>query len=217
MILQTEIRGYIRGIPALSVERQRELAVMAKCRHVYQWGEHGRAINVRDAWIKSLRPGDIAWLADLRCLTLPKPPRKSGPMRDLGAAIAAVLATGAIIHDAMAGVRSDDRRTWAKHVSWALETARNAERSQKRAARKMKGKPTPRMLAVKWLGAAMSKQREAAARIWRDPIYATAEAAQAALPDELQRVSKRTLYTVLGVRRPGDLTAGGRGKKRKSR
>ena len=49
MTLQTEIRGYIRGIPALPVERQRELAAIAKCRHVYEWGEHGRSIDTMTA------------------------------------------------------------------------------------------------------------------------------------------------------------------------
>lgn len=215
MTLQTEIRGYIRGIPAIPVDRQRELAAIAKCRHVYEWGEHGRKINVRDAWIKSLRPGDIAWLADIRCLTLPKPPRKSGPMRDLGAAIAAVLATGAIIHDDRTGITSRDRARWANHVSWALETARNAERNQKRAKKRGPHKPSPRALATKWLAASMAEQREAVARIWRDPKFKTAAEAQAAMPMELQGVSMRTLYTIFDVRRPDDPTAGGRGKKRK--
>lgn len=215
MTLQTEIRGYIRGIPAIPVDRQRELAAIAKCRHVYEWGEHGRKINVRDAWIKSLRPGDIAWLADIRCLTLPKPPRKSGPMRDLGAAIAAVLATGAIIHDDRTGISSRDRARWANHVSWALETARNAERNQKRAKKRGPHNPSPRALATKWLAASMAEQREAVARIWRDPKFKTAAEAQAAMPEALQRVSMRTLYTIFDVRRPDDPTAGGRGKKRK--
>lgn len=217
MTLQTEIRAYVRGIPSLPVDRQRELATMAKARHVYEWAEHGRAIDVRAAWIKSLRPGDIAWLADIRVLTMPKPPRTSGPMRDLGAAIASVLATGAIIHDEIARVRSDDRKAWAAHVSWALHTARNAERNQKRAKDRQKRKPSGRALVAKWQSSLMDKHRERAARIWRDPIYKSADEAKAALPDELRHASIRTLYTILKTRRPGDPTAGGRGRKRKSR
>lgn len=217
MSLQTQIRAYMRGIPALPVERQRELAAIAGVDHVYEWGEHGRASNARDAWIRSLIRGDVAWLADLRVLTMPKPPRKSGPMRDLGAAIAAVLATGAVIYDSRAGIRSDDRERWQNHVEWALETARNAERNQKRAKARAKRKPSGKSLVAKWLSDVMTKQRAEAARLWRDPIYATADDACAALPAELQRASTRTLYKILGVRRPNDPGAGGRGKTRTKR
>lgn len=208
-----QTRAYIRGIPAMPVERQRELAEAAGCHHVYEWGAHGRSVDMRYYWINSLIPGDTAWLADIRALTLPKPPRKSGPMKDLGGAIAAVLATGAIIVDDRAGIRSDDKKRWQKHVEWALSTARAAERNQKRSKTFRKGKPTLRSIAIKWQSATMEKQRLQAARIWRDPKYKTAREAQAELPDELQRVSIRTLYTILDVRKPNDKRAGGRPRK----
>jgi hypothetical protein len=214
MIQNTQIRAYLRGIPALPIERQREMATEAVAERIYEWGQHGRKINMRDMWINSLRAGDTAWLPDIRVLVLPKPPRKGGPMRDLGAAIAAVMATGAIIVDARAGVRSNDRKLWQNHVQWALDTARNSERNQKRSKANSKRRvPILRALSVKWRSDLMAKQRAQAARIWRDPIYTTAEAAQAALPEELQKVSKRTLYTIFGVRSPGDKRAGGRPRK----
>lgn len=198
----------------MPVDRQRELAVAAGCHHIYEWGEHGRNNDMRYYWINSLRPGDTAWLADIRCLTLPKPPRKSGPMKDLGGAIAAVLATGAIIVDDRAGIRSDDKKRWQAHVEWALSTARAAERNQKRAkARGNKRGPMLRAIAIKWQSATMDKQRLQAERIWRDPKYKTAREAQAELPEELQKVSIRTLYTILDVRKPNDKRAGGRPRK----
>lgn len=212
--LQTQKRAYLRGIPSLSLDRQKELAAKANCDHTYEWLEGGRKINARDRWLNSLRPGDEAWLADIRVLVLPKPPRTIGPQRDLGSIIAAVLATGAIIVDDRTGITSRDRKDWANHVEWALGIVAQGERNRRAVWRNAAKARAGKGLAPKWKSDAMVKDRESAARIWRDAKYRSADAARADLPEELRGASMRTLYNIFGQRRPGDKSAGGRGKRK---
>ncbi len=69
-----------------------------------------------------------------------------------------------------------------------------------------------RSIAARWLSPKMTKEREAVERIWRDPIHQNAEAALAALPDELGTISMA--YRVLGKRRPNMVTGRPRSAKR---
>lgn len=215
MMLKTQKRAYLRGLPSLPVGRQRELAVTAGCDVVYEWGEAGRKANSRDRWLGSLRDGDVAWLPDIRVLVLPKPPRVGRPTSDLGAAIAAVLATGAIIVDARVGITSKDRKTWANHVEWALAHAAQGERNQRRQRASLKNARSKRGIATKWMSAEMTAERERYRDVWCSARYPTDEATKAGMPDELKSVSVATLRRIFGPRFPGDLSAGGRGRKKK--
>lgn len=214
MKLQTQARAYIRGIPSLPVDRQREMAADYGYDYIYEWAEAGRKIDVRDRWINSLRNGDIALVGDLRCLIKPKPPRESGPQIDLADTLIAIIEQGAVIVEMRTGIRSDDRKEWQKRRKEALAQAAQGERDQRSQQRAMTKARAKRGVSIRWRSPAMAKQREAAARIWRDPIYKTWREAQAALPEELHTVSLRTLYTIFDVRHPGDLRAGGRGKRK---
>lgn len=215
MILQTQIRAYLRAIPGLPEDEQEAMANKHAPDQIYRWGEGKRSTDARARWINSLRDGDTALVADLRCLIKPKPPRTDRPQLDLADTIISIVERGAIILEMRTGIRSDDKARWPERRKAALAQAAQGERNQRdqrRALMKARGK---RGLSLRWRSASMAKDKELAARIWRDPIYPTWREAQAALPEELHGVSLRTLYTIFGVRNPNDKRAGGRPRKTK--
>ncbi len=197
------IRAYLRAIPSLPIERQREMARDASVGVTYEWGEGGRKINVRDMFVRSLQSGDVAWTPDIRCLLLPRPPRTRRPVIDLSTVIDAIRDTGAIIVDGRTGIASSDRKSWANHLAWALEHAARGERNQKRRKRTVAA--AQRGLVIRWKSPAMAAQHARYLDAWCNlKKYPTAEAAHAAMPDELRACSVDTVRRIFGPR-------GGRG------
>ena len=215
MVIEKQIRAYLRAIPGLPIERQREMAADAGC-IVYEFGEH-KKLDVRQAWARSLREGDTAWLPSLLSLVLPpdKRPERYRPTSDLAAILAELCARGVIIVDAKARISSRHPTAWANHVKLTMERASQGERSRAAIRRSIKRAQAARMpgIVARWLADAKSKDRLAAQRVWTSVLYQSDVDAAAALPPELAGLSGGTLRKILGPRRPGDKRAGGRPRK----
>lgn len=215
-----QVRGYLRGIPGLHIDVQRQMAKIAQCSAVYEAGEEGAgSMGARGRWLVSLHPGDTAWLPSIMCLILPAKERPDDyrPTADLCATIVRVMATGAIIVDVKAGVSSEDPVKWANHVLLSSGRASQGERPEhvrKRSAKKASAKRLPG-LALRWAQPEMAEQLERQKVIWTGA--GTLDRVMRHLDPELRGCSSRTLYLILGPRRPDDPGAGGRGRTRKSR
>lgn len=221
MVVENQTRAYIRAIPGLPIARQREMAADVGAHATYEWGEAGKQMDIRSAWLRSLRPGDVAWLPSVLCLIVPPDsrPERYRPTSDLGAVLADLCARGVIIEDAKAKVSTRDPTKWGAHIRWAMDRASQGERSRaamRRAAKKSQVERMPGTVA-RWLADGKAKDREAARRVWTSALFRSDQEAADALPPELSGLSGSTLRRILGPRRPGDPRAGGRGKKRKSR
>ncbi len=212
-------RGYLSPIRGLPMDTQEEMARDAGIpeKTTYRRGEVGRNRLARDYWIRSLREGDVAWVPDIRVLILPRHDRAGKrPGADLAAAIIAVISKGAVLVDHKAGLNSKSAG-WQAHVEEAINSVAQVHRTQEKvdsAAAIARAKRRQGMVA-RWKAPSMKAERERWAAVYRDPVYPNAEAAIAALPDELRGMSKPTIERIFGRRRPGDPKAGGRGKRRK--
>lgn len=215
MIVEKQTRAYLRAIPGLPIERQREMAADAGC-IVYEFGEH-KKMDARQAWARSLREGDTAWLPSLLSLILPPDnrPERYRPTSDLAAILAELCARRVEIVDAKARVSTRDPTAWANHVRLTMERASQGERSRAALRRSVKKAQAARMPGVvaRWLADAKAKDRLAAQRVWTSVLYSNDVDAAAALPPELAQLSGGTLRKILGPRRPGDKRAGGRPRK----
>ncbi|MDX2289697.1 MAG: hypothetical protein NW217_12850 [Hyphomicrobiaceae bacterium] len=207
-------RGYIRPIPGLPIERQRQMARDAGCDAIYEWeGGVGRL-----DWIKGLRSGDTAWVPSLLVLTTP-PGQRDGtkPSAELAAIISAALGRGAVIVEAVTGRTSRDKCEWAERVQQAVAHASQGERPlavRKHQTRQATAARVAAGVTARWLALKGSAEYEQARAIWTSAAYETWEQARAALPDdELRRLSRPSLYAIFDARRPGDKRAGGRPRK----
>lgn len=215
-----EVRGYISPTPGLPLERQRQMAADAGCRHVYEHRPYAAGEPSQlDRWMQSLRAGDTAWLPSVLCLVAPVKGRPEGyrPLATMCAALNRILATGAIIVDARAGITSETPETWANHVSSCAQRVSSGTRttaSRIKALRKGQAASMPGIVA-RWHAPAMSARLKRQRVIWTSALGA--DDVRAHLDPELAGASTRTLYAILGPRRPNDPGAGGRGKIRGSR
>ena len=215
-----QTRAYLRGIPGLHIEVQRRMAKDAGCHVVYEAGETGAgALGVRGRWLASLMPGDTAWLPSILCLVLPLKERSGGyrPTSGLCATIVRVMATGAIIVDKRAGITSESPREWANHVLLSSNKASQGERPEhvrERAAKKARAARLPG-LKLRWHQPEMASRLELQRVIWTGA--GSLDRVMRHLDPELRGCASRTLYDILGPRRPDDPGAGGRGKTRGSK
>lgn len=215
---KSEIRGYVCPIPGLPIPVQRRMAADANCRHVYEAGPLDTGgLLPRDRWMQSLRPGDTAWLPSIRCLILPAAyrPQPYRHVADVCRCLNMLLATGVIIVDAKARVTSEDPEAWANHVyqeGLKISAGIRPEHVRKRAYKAAEAAREPGVTA-RWLAPAMAEQLERQRVIWTGA--GSLERVMRQLDPDLRGRSSRTLYEILGQRRPGDPGAGGRGKKRK--
>lgn len=217
--LLAEIRGYISPTPGLPIERQRQMAADARCRHVYEHRPHvaGEPSQL-DRWMQSLRAGDTAWLPSVLCLVAPVRGRPPGyrPLAAMCAALARILAAGAIVVDARAGITSADPAAWADHVETCTRRVSAGTRSRASRVRALqKGQRSAgRGIVARWHAPAMAAQLKRQCAIWTSAL--PLDEVREHLDPELASASSRTLYAILGVRRPGDPGAGGRGRRRGS-
>ena len=216
----TQIRGYISPTPGLSIEMQRRMAADAQCKVVYEFGKPDTGgMLPRDRWMSSLRRGDIAWLPAVRCLVFPKNGRPEGyrPVPDMCRALNLMLATGVIIADARAGITSETPELWANHVyneGRKISAGLRPEHVRLKAARAADAVRVPG-LKTRWHAPAKRADLKRQKVIWTSAL--SDEEVLEYLDEELAGYSLKTLYGVLGHRRPNDPGAGGRGHKRKSR
>jgi len=214
------MRGYISPTPGLSIEMQRKMAKDAGCAVVYEFGKADTGgMLPRDRWLSTLCPGDTAWLPAVRCLVFPKQWRPEGyrPVPDMCRALNLMLATGVIIADARAGITSEDPKAWAEHVyneGRKISAGLRPEHVRRKALAAAEAVREPG-LRVRWLAPAKRADLKRQQVIWTSAL--SDEEVREHLDPELAGYSLKTLYNVLGVRRPNDPGAGGRGRKRKSR
>lgn len=215
---------FFRALRGHPVERQRELiereikrrgaSVMAE----YIAGESG---DDRDEWIRRTRANEGAMVAGL--YVIPEMASKGKrPSADLTAALLDIVQRCALVVDAETGVSSKDGKRWRDLVEKsATKTASGRALSRKKAqkmARTKWAKSSPGVVE-RWAAPNMRKELARWQQHWRDPMYSSAEAAFAALPEEMQIEfgSMTTLRRVFGRRRPHDPTAGGRPPKKPRR
>lgn len=195
------------------------MASSAKAKVVYEWGDAGATRNIRDDYVRSLRPGDEAWVPRLDVLVLPRNARGKGrPSVDLASVIAAILGTGAIIVDGATGVTSRDGDAWKDRVEWAMRKVSSGSPSPAQA--KKRGRMGAAVIkasavALKWKSPTMAAERDRWGPVWRDPKYKTWQEAADALPAPLTG-RKWLAYKIFGPRQPDNPKAGGRPPKSKA-
>lgn len=175
------------------------------------YGEMGRDIaRERERFAKDARPGDTLWLPSLKCLVLPAKarPERYRPGADLAATIADLCARGVRIIDASADVSTDNPAAWGAHVKRVVAGAAMIDRKQpvKRASG-----PKEDGVVTLWRSKAMADRLKVQRAIWT--AAGRIDDVLPLLDSELQRLGQRTLYNILGRRRPHDKRAGGRPRK----
>lgn len=215
---------FLRGLRGHPVERQRELIEREiKRRGATVMAEYiaGEAGDDRDEWIKRTRSNEGAMVAGL--YVIPEMAAKGKrPSADLTAALVDLIQRCALVVDAETGISSKDGKRWRELVERsAVKTASGRALSRKRAQKmaRKKWEVTGPGAVARWAAPNMRKELARWQQHWRDPIYSSAEAAFAALPDDIRDEfgSITTARRVFGRRKPNDPTAGGRPpvKKRK--
>ena len=200
--LKTQVRAYLRGIPGLGVERQRQMAHDAGCSAVYEHDAPTYSSGTqRDQWVASLRPGDTAWVPSVQCLLLAPKRRGHGysPTADLASITNHVLAIHAVLLDVRAGVSSETPADWAAHVLHEARRAGQGERSVATRKRTSKAGVDARWsgVAARWKSPAMADQLEMQQAIWTSSKMTIAQKKRKLHP-ELRTLSNPTLYGILG-------------------
>lgn len=217
---KSQVRGYISPTPGISIEMQRRMAADAGCHVVYEFGGRDTGgMLPRDRWMQTLRAGDTAWLPTVRCLVFPKQGRPDGyrPVPDMCRSLNLILAKGVIIADAKAGITSEDPEAWAEHVYNEGRKVSAGLRPEHVRVKMRKAAEAVRQpgLKARWHAPAKRADLKRQKVIWTSAL--NDEDVREHLDDELAGYSLKTLYDVLGVRRPNDPGAGGRGRKRQVR
>lgn len=212
MALSQNRRAYLRAVPGLPIQTQRRMAEDAGCGETYEFGSLP-GYDMRREWVRSLRPGDVAWVPRLDVIAHPAQFREIRASADLSATVAQILGAGAVIEDGATGVSSRDGDRWRERFEAAL--ARVAAGSLTPAEAKRRGRKggqvrSERGVATRWLSPGMDAERERWASVWRDPIHRNDEAAAAAIDVPELRGRKWLCRQIFGGRRPGDNRAGGR-------
>lgn len=216
---KTHKRGFIRHLRQMSATTQRKMATAAKCNQTY---EDGVDASARAEWIRTLQPGDVAWVAMIECIPEPAGKTKLRPLADLTATIAEiVIERRAVIEDGDTGIMSTDGAKWKRLLSGAMERIAKGRGLSKQRARAMQ----KRSAAAKrergeigvvewWKSDRMERKRERWGAVWRDPKL-TAVEAKAKLPEEIR--SMWMARQIFGNRVPGREGMGGRGKRKPRR
>lgn len=200
--LKTQVRAYLRPIPGLGIERQRQMARDAGCHVVYEHDAPTHSpLSQRDQWVRSLRRGDTAWVPSIQCLLLAPRLRTGGysPTADLAAITNHVLAIGATLLDVRAGVSSEKPEEWASHVLTEAKRAGQGERPAKVRMRSSRAATDARWSGVtaRWKAPAMADQLEIQQAIWTSSKMTIAQKKKKLHP-ELRGLSTPTLYGILG-------------------
>lgn len=209
---------FIRTIPGIRRSVLDQMVVDAKADVVYDYDKSG-PIEV-ERFVKDARAGDTLLMASALCLILaPKDrPERYKPATALCAKLGEALAIGVHLIDIKGqgngSISSAKPGEWGAHLAWLGAKASQGER--KKQAKRKQAARAPAGIRARWLASTMAERLEAAKIIWTSGRL-TAEQARAKLPPDLREAGERTLYGILGPRRPNDPAAGGRGKTRGSR
>lgn len=203
--------AYLRRLPGLSLAVQLRMAEAERCDVIYgETASKKRLVAERDRWIKDSRVGDTLIIPSLRCLVLPPSvrPERYRPGADLAATVAELSARGVRVVDVQAGISTDDPAAWGEHVRKTVAAAPQIDR---RITRKRATGPKDDGIVMLWQSRAMAPKLKVQRAIWTG-AGVTADVLPL-LDDDLARLSLRSLYMILGPRRPGDKRAGGRPRK----
>lgn len=152
-----------------------------------------------DQFARDLRKGDEAAIV-MRLSGLGEKIKKQRPGLTYFTRLLALVGTSYCVLDAETGISSFDGKKWEKLVidSYNVVTnsrVLNSPRAKKMAAKShSKTSKRPKGLEKHWKSEAMTAEREAMAKHWRDPIYKSAEAAIAACPDEELRGASKSMW-----------------------
>jgi hypothetical protein len=210
MTLLKNAIAYVRAVPGLPADVQRDAAEQFGCRKIYEHKEYGKSVDMREQWIKALGIGrdTIAWVARLDVLLKPRQEMegKMMPTRDFAVTLAAVAAKASEVVEDATGVTSNISANWSNRVSWAMHRATGGKPrdigAQREHGRKGGQMFRSRSIRVMWETRAYASRRKAAAVAWRDPAHDDWKQARAALPEDLQKMSFTTLWRLLGPRNP---------------
>lgn len=209
---------FVRTIPGLRRVVIDQMIADAKVDVIYDYDQRG--VREVERWLKDSRPGDTLLIASGLCLILPPRDRPPGyrPSAALCAILGEALARGVVVIDikghGKGSITSANPAEWGRHLEWLAGRASQGERKLK--AKRKGAIRAPAGIRARWLASTMAEQLEAARIIWTSQRL-DADQARAKLPPDLRAAGERTLYDILGPRRPGDPSAGGRGRKRKTR
>jgi hypothetical protein len=176
--------------------------------------EYDTAVASRDNWIRSLRPGQIGWVARLAMLADPMTKGGPRPSRDFAVTIAAVMrrvGLGARVIEGETGITSDDEKAFAEAIGRAADKVAAGRRLTARQARKMG--EAARLAAIekspvrRWKSKEMAREFKRFGAMWRDPIYnetTATEAINATLIEEGKPAlgSHATMRRIWGPRVP---------------
>lgn len=169
--------------------------------------EYDLASVTRDNWIRSLRPGQVGWIARLALLAEPMRPSGPRPSRDFAVAIAAVMrrvGLGARVIEGETGVTSDDEKAFAEAIGRAADRVAAGRRLTPARARKMGAKAVAIAIEKspvrRWQSKEMAREFKRFGAMWRDPIY-TETTATEAINETLVEEGKPALGSSATMRR----------------
>lgn len=215
--------GFIRPLRDFGEEYQRKLIADYVKRHggkvVAEYVQGTLGGEERNEWLRRTRPSEGAIVADLSVIAEGRAKGNGSPTADFAAVIAGLMSSVAIVVDARAGITSKDGAKWRDLVqSAASRVAGGRQLSARRASEmaKAKNRAHPGVKAH-WHSPKMKHALKRWQQHWRDPEFSSARAAFEAMDADVQEEigSLSTANKIFGPRKPGDPSAGGRGKKRK--
>lgn len=215
----------MRGIRGHEAETQRDdIKVEAKRRGIKIENEYnGATAGDRDEWIHRLRPerGDGAILSGLYVLAEPSSEARR-PSADFTVSLGRLLRKALIVVDAETGISSEDGEAWDALVESAINVVAAGRKMTSERGRQMRAKRPPGpSVQAEWSKPEMIKERERWGQFWRDPKFKGKGDAYifSKMPAKIRASLKshHMARRVLGPKRLGDPTAGGRGRKRKPR
>jgi hypothetical protein len=181
------MRAYIRPLRDYAADAQRRAVESVGTAAVYVEGE---IADARAAWLKALRPNEVAVLPSLEVLAIIRSPHGPRPSADFSAALSAVQGRCAYIVDARTGITSQDGQRWLDLVAWAahrIAAGRALPTKKARAMARKRWKDAEPGTVARWLSPHMDAARHRWAQHWRDPKHGSEQKAFDALPDEIKR------------------------------
>lgn len=214
--------AFYRPIKGHSVEHQRKLVLayvqQRGGRIVAEYTANLKSLGERDEWIARTRKTEAAIVAGL--FVIPEPAAKgSRPTADYARAMMQLFSRAGIVVEAMSGITSADGEAWENLIyDHSIKTARGRVLTT-REAKKMSAESQRRRgpdIAPAWNAPNMRAEKIRWQQHWRDPAFSSARKAFDAMPADIRESlgSYRTAINVLGKRRPGDKSAGGRPPKK---
>jgi hypothetical protein len=187
MTQSKNIRAFVRPLRDLSLEDQLALVQKAGASSVYTEGE---IADARAAWLRALRPTEVALLPRLDVLAVLRTPKGPRPSVDFTATLAAVSDRCLYIQDATHGITSRDGKRWHELVAWAaykITVGRALPTKKARAMARKRWKDAKPGTVRRWLSPIMDATRHRWAQHWRDPKHGSEQKAFDALPDEIKQ------------------------------